>query len=179
MPWFRMYDPWVTREMTIRDLLVHRSGLGLGAGDLLFVPRSDLSRAESVRRLRHIRPATSFRSGYAYDTVLYMVAGQLIEEVSGQTWEQFVRQHIFRRLDMDESTADDRSRNANRNHARPHARLNGVIRGTGDQVPLDEQSDLAANAAAGAGYQGDFTCQTCHFATLTPKDSLLSISRAP
>ena len=44
-----MYDPWVTREMTIRDLLVHRSGLGLGAGDLLFVPRSNLTRAETVR----------------------------------------------------------------------------------------------------------------------------------
>jgi CubicO group peptidase (beta-lactamase class C family) len=52
LPGFQMYDPWVTREMTIRDLLVHRSGLGLGAGDLLFVPRTNLSRAESVRRLR-------------------------------------------------------------------------------------------------------------------------------
>ena len=91
-----MYDPWVTREMTIRDLLVHRSGLGLGAGDLLFVPRSDLTRAETMRRLRFIPPATSFRSGYAYDNVLYMVAGQLIEEVSGQTWEQFVRENVFR-----------------------------------------------------------------------------------
>ena len=80
MPWFQMYDPWVTREMTIRDLLVHRSGLGLGAGDLLFVPRSSLSREETVRRLRFIRPATSFRSGYAYDNILYAVAGQLIED---------------------------------------------------------------------------------------------------
>ena len=52
LPDFQMYDPWVTREMTIRDLLVHRSGLGLGAGDLLFVPRSSLSRAETVKRLR-------------------------------------------------------------------------------------------------------------------------------
>ena len=56
-----MYDPWVTREMTIRDLLVHRSGLGLGEGDLMFVPRTNLSRAESVRRLRYLKPATSFR----------------------------------------------------------------------------------------------------------------------
>ena len=56
-----MYDPWVTREMTIRDLLVHRSGLGLGAGDLLFVPRSDLSAQRNVKRLRYIKPATSFR----------------------------------------------------------------------------------------------------------------------
>src|SRR5262249_49937321 len=68
-PGFQMYDPWVTREMTIRDLLVHRSGLGLGEGDLLFVPRTHLSRAESVRRLAHLKPATSFRSGFAYDNV--------------------------------------------------------------------------------------------------------------
>ena len=89
LPGFQMYDPWVTREMTIRDLLVHRSGLGLGAGDLLFVPRTNLSRAESVRRLRYIKPATSFRSAYAYDNILYMVAGQLIEDVTGETWEKF------------------------------------------------------------------------------------------
>ena len=96
LPGFQMYDPWVTREMTIRDLLVHRSGLGLGAGDLLFVPRTNLTRAESVRRLRYIKPATSFRSGFAYDNVLYMVAGQLIESVTGKTWEQFMTEHVLR-----------------------------------------------------------------------------------
>ena len=90
MPDFRMWDPWVTREMTIRDLLVHRSGLGLGEGDLLFVPNSNLSRKETTRRIRYLKPATSFRSGYAYDNILYMAAGQLIEEVSGETWEQYV-----------------------------------------------------------------------------------------
>ena len=95
MPYFRMYDPWVTREMTIRDLLVHRSGLGLGAGDLLFVPNSDRSRKEITQALQHIKPATSFRSAYAYDNILYIAAGQLIEEVSGMTWEQFMqRAHL-------------------------------------------------------------------------------------
>ena len=89
LPGFEMYDPWVTREITIRDLLVHRSGLGLGEGDLLFVPRTNLTRAESVRRLRYLKPATSFRYGFAYDNVLYMVAGQLIEAVTGDTWEKF------------------------------------------------------------------------------------------
>ena len=147
MPDFRMYDPWVTREMTIRDLLVHRSGLGLGAGDLLFVPRSDLTRKESVRRLRHIKPATSFRSGYAYDNVLYMVVGQLIEEVTGQTWEAFVQQRIYAPLRMTHSTVDDKGRLASANRARGHGRLNGAIRGVGDQEPLDESADLAANAA--------------------------------
>ncbi len=107
LPGFQMYDPWVTREMTIRDLLVHRSGLGLGAGDLLFVPRTNLSRAESVRRLRYIKPATSFRSAYAYDNILYMVAGQLIEEVTGETWEKFTANHVLKAAGMLHSTTDD------------------------------------------------------------------------
>ena len=77
LPEFQMYDPWVTREITIRDLLVHRSGLGLGAGDLLFVPRSNLSRAESVRRLRFLMPKTSFRSTYAYSGSLNMTVHEL------------------------------------------------------------------------------------------------------
>jgi CubicO group peptidase (beta-lactamase class C family) len=152
MPDFRMYDPWVTREMTVRDLLVHRSGLGLGAGDLLFVPRSDLSRKESVRRLRYIKPATSFRSGYAYDNVLYMVAGQLVEEVSGQSWEDFMRERVFRPAGMLRSTADSAGRLGTDNRARPHARLNGAIRGLGDQVPLQEsETDLGANSAPAGG----------------------------
>src|SRR5947199_9137370 len=100
MPDFRMYDPWVTREMTIRDLLVHRSGLGLGAGDLLFVPCSDLSRKETVRRLRFIKLATSFRSGFAYDNILYMALGQLMEEVSGLTWETSITENIFQPAGM-------------------------------------------------------------------------------
>ena len=151
MPDFRMYDPWVTREMTIRDLLVHRSGLGLGAGDLLFVPRSDLSRAETVRRLRHIKPETSFRSGYAYDNVLYIVAGQLIEEVTGQTWEAFIKANIYKPAGMTRSTVDDAGRLGTSDRGRPHGRLNGAIRGLGDQEPLDESADLASNAAPAGG----------------------------
>src|SRR5215213_5982482 len=122
MPDFRMWDPWVTREMTIRDLLVHRSGLGLGQGDLLFVPNSSLSRKETTRRVRYLKPATSFRSGYAYDNILYMVAGQLIEEVSGETWEQYIRDHVFGPLSMVNSTDTDAEFHANANHARPHSR---------------------------------------------------------
>jgi CubicO group peptidase (beta-lactamase class C family) len=70
LPWFAMYDPFVTRELTVRDLLVHRSGLGLGAGDLLWWPPTTYDRKEIARRLRFIRPASSFRSAYAYDNVL-------------------------------------------------------------------------------------------------------------
>src|SRR3569833_312562 len=147
MPDFRMWDPWVTREMTVRDLLVHRSGLGLGQGDLLFLPNSTLSRKETVRRIRYLKPATSFRSGYAYDNILYMAAGQLIEEVSGETWEQYVRNHVFRPLGMNYSTDTTSDYARNPNHARPHSRSTGAIHGMGTQAPLDANATIAENAA--------------------------------
>ena len=151
LPGFQMYDAWVTREMTIRDLLVHRSGLGLGAGDLLMVPRTNLSRAESVRRLRYIKPATSFRSGFAYDNVLYMVAGQLIEAVTGNTWEKFVAERVLKPAGMLRSTSDNEARFVTADRAQPHARLNGGLRGAGDQSLLDERDDLGRNAAPAGG----------------------------
>jgi CubicO group peptidase (beta-lactamase class C family) len=151
LPGFQMYDPWVTREMTIRDLLVHRSGLGLGEGDLLFVPRTNLTRAESVRRLRYLKPATSFRSAYAYDNVLYMVAGQLIEAVSGETWEKFVAAHVLNAAGMLHSTSDEDDRFANADRAQPHARMNGGLRGAGDQELLDEHDELGRTAAPAGG----------------------------
>ena len=151
MPDFRMWDPWVTREMTIRDLLVHRSGLGLGEGDLLFLPNSTLSRKETVRRIRYLKPATSFRSGYAYDNILYMAAGQLIEEVSGETWEKYIHDHVFGPLGMRNSTDTDAEFQANPNHARPHSRSGGAIHGLGKQTALDETATIAQNAAPAGG----------------------------
>ncbi len=151
MPYFRMYDPWVTREMTIRDLLVHRSGLGLGAGDLLFVPNTDRSKKDITLALRHIKPATSFRSAYAYDNVLYTVAGQLIEEVSGMPWEQFMRQRVFLPLGMNNSTASETDFQANRNRAERHARIDGPVRGLGSQIKLSADSALSQAAAPAGG----------------------------
>jgi CubicO group peptidase (beta-lactamase class C family) len=110
-----------------------------------------LSRAESVRRLRYIKPATSFRSGFAYDNVLYMVAGQLIEEVSGETWEKFVRDHVLKPAGMLKSTTDNDARFATVDRAQPHARMNGGLRGVGDQSRLDERDDLGRNAAPAGG----------------------------
>ena len=151
LPSFQMYDPWVTREITIRDLLVHRSGLGLGAGDLMFVPRTSLTRAETVRRLRYIKPATSFRSGYAYDNVLYMVAGELVEAVSGQSWEDFVRDNIFKPAGMSVSTDEAKTFFATGNRVQPHARMDGGFRGIGTQEVLDEREVVVSRNAAPAG----------------------------
>jgi CubicO group peptidase (beta-lactamase class C family) len=163
VPWFQMYDPWVTREMTVVDLLVHRSGLGLGAGDLMFVPRSTLSRAETVRRLRYIRPATSFRSGYAYDNVLYVVAGQLIEEVSGKSWERFVREEVLGPAGMRTATSDRAFRRRTSNRAWPHARRDGPMHGMGTQRALDDSGqaefdpELGGNAAPAGGVAASAT----------------------
>ena len=121
-----MYDPWVTREITIRDLLVHRSGLGLGQGDLLFVPRSSLTRRETVERVAYLKPKTSFRAAYAYDNILYAVAGQLIEEVTGQSWEDFIRERVLRAGGMDNATSESENRFRIPNRSYPHARLNGL-----------------------------------------------------
>jgi CubicO group peptidase (beta-lactamase class C family) len=128
LPDFAMYDPYVTRELTVRDLLVHRSGLGLGAGDLLWWPASTYDRAEIARRLRFIKPATSFRSAYAYDNVLYLVAGQLIEKVSGMSWEEFVRTRILVPVGMTSSTVRHSDAASSGNVATTHGEVNGVVR---------------------------------------------------
>ena len=128
LPGFAMYDPFVTRELTVRDLLVHRSGLGLGAGDLLWWPPSTYDRKEIARRLRFIRPATSFRSAYAYDNVLYLVAGEVIETVSGMSWEDFVRTRILEKVGMAHSAVRHSAAGEGGNVATPHARVDGVVR---------------------------------------------------
>lgn len=128
LPWFQMYDPYVTREMTVRDLLVHRSGLGLGAGDLLWWPASTYDRREIVRRLRYIPPATSFRSAYAYDNVLYLVAGEVIEAVSGQTWEDFMSSRVLAKVGMRTSNVRHSAATEGGNVATPHAPVDGRVR---------------------------------------------------
>jgi CubicO group peptidase (beta-lactamase class C family) len=128
LPAFAMWDPFVTRELTVRDLLVHRSGLGLGAGDLLWWPASTYDRKEIARRLRFIPPATSFRSAYAYDNVLYLVAGEVIEAASGQSWENFVSSRILAKVGMSGSNVRHSAAAAGGNVATPHAPIDGKVR---------------------------------------------------
>ncbi|WP_123769413.1 serine hydrolase [Vulcaniibacterium tengchongense] len=100
LPWFRMSDPYVTAEMRVRDLLAHRSGLGLGAGDLLYWPGTDYSTEEVARRLRHVPLSGGFRERYAYDNILYGVAQLVIEQASGTSYARFLQRRIFDPLGM-------------------------------------------------------------------------------
>jgi CubicO group peptidase (beta-lactamase class C family) len=150
LPGFRMYDPYASHEMTVRDLLVHRSGLGLGAGDLLFWPQSTVGREDLVHRLRYIAPATSFRSGYAYDNVLYVVAGEVVEAVSGKSWEDFIVERIFQPLGMNESAPSVGMIKSN-NRSWPHTRLNGRARNVGGTVEPISIAPGVDNAAPAGG----------------------------
>jgi CubicO group peptidase (beta-lactamase class C family) len=148
LPDFAMYDPFVTREITIRDLLVHRSGLGLGAGDLLWWPASTYDRKEIMRRLRYIKPATSFRTAYAYDNVLYLVAGEVIERLSGRTWEQFVQEHILARVGMTTSTVRHSDAAGADDVAATHAEVDGVVRAIAPMI--SDNTNPAGGINAGA-----------------------------
>ncbi len=106
IPEFKLYDPWVTSEFTIRDLLTHRSGLGLGAGDLMDFPDStNFTMKDVIHNLRYFKPVSSFRSKFDYDNQLYKVAGEVVTRVSGMSWEDFVEGRIMKPLEMNYSSA--------------------------------------------------------------------------
>ncbi|MBO0859963.1 MAG: serine hydrolase, partial [Chloracidobacterium sp.] len=127
LPGFQMYDPFVTREMTVRDLLTHRSGLGLGAGDLMFFPPTTFTREEIIAHLRYIKPATSFRSRYAYDNVLYLVAGQVVAAVSGKSWDDFIKERIFAPLGMTASNTSVKDLRPGGDFVSPHQKVEGRL----------------------------------------------------
>ena len=105
IPEFKLYDPYVTAEFTIRDLLTHRSGLGLGAGDLMDFPDStDFTLKDAIHNLRYFKPVSSFRSKFDYDNQLYKVAGEVIARVSGMSWEDFIQTRIMNVLGMEKSS---------------------------------------------------------------------------
>ncbi len=106
IPEFKLYSPYVSEEFTIRDLLTHRSGLGLGAGDLMFFPdSSDFVLKDIIYNLRFLKPVSGFRTKYDYDNNLYIVAGEVIARVSGQSWDDFIEERIMKPIGMSHSAA--------------------------------------------------------------------------
>ncbi|HZX58817.1 MAG TPA: serine hydrolase [Mucilaginibacter sp.] len=129
IPEFKLYDPWVTSEFTIRDLLTHRSGLGLGVGDLVDFPDStDFTLADAIHNLRYFKPVTSFRSTFAYDNQLYKVAGEVIARASGMSWEDFIETRIMKPLGMTDSRASFQRIKGNSNYVDAHAPVNGTVK---------------------------------------------------
>jgi len=148
IPEFRMHDPAVTAMMTVRDLLVHRSGLPLGAGDLLFFPQSTHVSEDAIKALPFLKPARGFRAGYDYDNILYIVAGVLIERISGMHWDKFVETRLFAPLGMTDAVGSRGSLKTD-NVAGRHARLGPPVRGIGKLEVIQPDEGPMVDAAGG------------------------------
>lgn len=144
IPEFRLYNPYVTADFNIKDLLTHRSGMGLGAGDLMLWPdSSSFTREDIIHNLRYLRQVSPFRTKYDYDNLLYIVAGEVVTRISGMSWEQFVEQRIMEPLGMNSSAASLGSISDRSNIIDAHVPVEGTL-----QVVSKYESDLM-NPAGG------------------------------
>ena len=140
LPDFQLFDPWVTREMTIRDLLTHRSGLE--RGDLLWYG-SSYDRDEILHRIRYLEPSWGFRSRFGYQNIMFLAAGQIIAKVSEMSWDEFVKERIFAPLGMTSSNTSMTDLQDVENVAMPHAKL-------GDKVESIPYRDIDNIGPAGS-----------------------------
>ena len=118
LPWFQLYDPWVTREFTLRDAMSHRSGLGRRGDGLWY--GTPYSRDEIIRRVRYLAPNTSFRTEFGYQNIMFLTAGQALAAAAGTSWDDLMRDRIFQPLGMTSSNTSVRSLAAMPNVATPH-----------------------------------------------------------
>jgi len=153
LPEFKMYNPYVTENFIIQDLLSHRSGLGLGAGDLMFIPDSnDFTIDDILTNYQYFEPESPFRTTFAYNNLLFIMSGEIIARVSGMSWEEFIKARILEPLNMDNSSSSlsqiiDRS-----NLAASHSTNNNT------PVPINHFSDMVNGAAAGIYSNADDLC---------------------
>jgi CubicO group peptidase (beta-lactamase class C family) len=125
LPNFRLFDPYASKEITVRDLLSHRSGLA--RGELLWYG-AEYDRDEILRRVRWLEPSWSFRSQFGYQNIMYLAAGQVVARVANTTWDDFVKQRIFQPLGMRETSTSVSALEGMSNVARPHASVNDTVR---------------------------------------------------
>ncbi len=145
-PEFKMYNDYVTANFTIVDLLTHRSGLGLGAGDLMFFPDgADFTIIDVLHSFQFQKPVSAFRTKYDYDNLLYIVAGEVVARISGMSWVDFVQTRILDPLGMTTSVPTSSMLGKNSNLALPHD-----SEGEGIKQLTTFDSDLVA--AAGGIY---------------------------
>ncbi len=147
LPTFRMYDPWVSHNMLVRDLLVHNSGLREGAGDLMLWPEPNrFTRSDIIAGLAYLKPQISFRSGYAYDNLLYVVAGEVAAAAGGASYEELVRREVFVPLGLSRCHVGEWRSDEVGDVAQPHMRKDGR------NVVIDEDAEVVpaiTSAAAG------------------------------
>ena len=147
LPDFRMQQDWVTREIQVRDLLIHNSGLPAGAGDLMLWPEPNFfTRADVLHGMRYLKPKWSFRSRYAYDNTLYIVAGEVAAKAGGASYEALMQREVFEPLGLSRCRVGAWSRDAVGNVAQPHRRQSGRL-----EVVNRDQDNIPESTMAAAG----------------------------
>ncbi|MGB5165968.1 MAG: serine hydrolase [Woeseiaceae bacterium] len=147
IPGFALHDPWISNEFTVADLLTHRSGLEPYAGDLMLWPKpNDFTRSDIIAGLRYFKGETGFRTEYAYDNLLYIVAGELVPAVTGMEWQDFVDQRILGPLNSRRCFAGAIPAAEMRNIAAPHLLVDGEL-----QVVDRNRASAEVDVAAAAG----------------------------
>jgi CubicO group peptidase (beta-lactamase class C family) len=126
LPCLQMHDPYVTRELTVRDLLCHRCGLGTWQGDLVWYG-SDLSRKEVLERVRYLEPEFSFRSRFGYCNLMFAAAGDIIPAITGTSWDDFLKRRFFEPMGMSRTNTDVRAMERLDDVARPHTLVKGKV----------------------------------------------------
>jgi len=124
IPFFHLYDREADENVTLRDLLTHRTGLS--GADLLWYG-APISREEIVRRAAYIHPGTPFRTAFEYQNVMYVALGYAVGQVSGGTWDDFVKQRIFAPLGMTESDTSAVDAQKSKDYASPHVLRNEAV----------------------------------------------------
>jgi CubicO group peptidase (beta-lactamase class C family) len=153
LPGFTLSDPYIGEHITVRDTLSHRAGFGLGAGDLLFWPNTDRTRAEVVAQAAFVPIEDGFRARYHYCNLMFVIAGAVLETVSGMTWEDFVQTRVLDRVGMADTVPLARLADPAKS-ALPHARVGPPLRYQGAMTQIaDSIAEVWNwdNAAAAGG----------------------------
>jgi CubicO group peptidase (beta-lactamase class C family) len=146
LPEFKMFDPWITEHFTLADMLTHRSGIGKGAGDLMLWPEPNAyTPADIINALQYFKPESDFRTEYAYDNSLYIVAGEIIPRVTGISWGEFVQSRIMQPLGMGRCFADKIPADEMTNLAAPHGLVDGNFQVI-ERSRIPEQPPVSAAA---------------------------------
>lgn len=145
IPEFQMYDPYVSQNVTVKDLVTHRAGLGLGQGDLMFFPEGgSLTVNDIVHNVRFLKPENPFRTTLDYNNIMFIVAGEVIHRISGLSWAEFVEQKIMKPVGMNSSFGSyNRAKITAKNIIDAHAPSDGKV------VAVPHDWNETANAAGG------------------------------
>ncbi len=141
LPYFKLYDEYVSQHTTVRDLLCHRVGLGTYSGDAIWY-KSEKSAEQIIRQIRHLPQAYEWRGGYGYTNLMFITAGEVIKAVTGQSWSDYVKKNFLSPLDMDRTQTSVLDLKGVENIATPHITHR-------NNLPIDMAPWEASGAAGG------------------------------